>query len=251
LGLNKELPMKFPILFFLTLFSMTTQGQNSSMALKEGELSLHYVVREPIVKSAKMPVLILLHGLRSDEEDLFSLSDKLPANMLIISARAPFELEKGAFGWYEISVVNNKRIANALQVEKSRILISSFIDELLKKYAIDPNEVYLMGFSQGAIMSYSVALYEPEKVKAIVALSGRVLEETKTKIAKAVDLKKLSIFIEHGTHDQVIQVAEGRAAVEFCKSLSNVVMAKEYPMGHEINYTELGDINTWLKEMMK
>jgi phospholipase/carboxylesterase len=55
-------------------------------------------------------------------------------------------------------------------------LIAGFIDELILNYSIDAKAVSLLGFSQGAILSYAIALSHPEKISKVIALSGYLNE---------------------------------------------------------------------------
>ena len=66
-------------------------------------LSLFHVVREPKIKLAKNPLLLLLHGYGSNEEDLFSFTSELPEEYYIVSARAPYEMMHSSYAWYAIN----------------------------------------------------------------------------------------------------------------------------------------------------
>jgi len=136
-------------------------------------LSLHHLVREPKIKLEKNPLLLLLHGYGSNEEDLFSFESELPDNYFVISVRAPYDLQFGSYAWYSINFdADENKFSDHEQAKKSRDLIANFIDELTDNYAIDAQDVTLIGFSQGTILSYAVALSYPEKIKRVVALSG-------------------------------------------------------------------------------
>src|SRR5690606_17351782 len=84
-------------------------------------------------------------------------------------------------------------------------------------------------------------------IKGIVALSGRLMEESKKHIIKNGAAPKLKVFIGHGNSDNVISVAESEAANVFLKSkqFSSITFNK-YEMPHSINSAELNDIKTWL-----
>lgn len=69
----------------------------------------------------------------------------------------------------------------------------------------DEDQVYLMGFSHGGIMSYSVAMTELEKIKGIAVMIGRLLPEVKSLVADEDRLKKLKIFVSHGMQDSVLK----------------------------------------------
>ena len=113
---------------------------------------LHYLIREPKVILDKNPLLLLLHGYGSNEEDLFSFASELPDHYYIISARAPYPLPPYGNAWYAIDFdANMNKFSNDEQAIESRDLIVEFIDELIQKYPIDSTKVNLIGFSQGAI----------------------------------------------------------------------------------------------------
>ena len=140
-------------------------------------LSLQHIVREPKIKnpdaSARYPLLLLLHGYGSNEEDLFSFATELPDQYYVISARAPFDMMHGSYAWYAINFdADENKFSDISQAQISRDSIANFIDELVANYAIDKNNVTLIGFSQGCILSYAVAMSYPEKVQRVVAMSG-------------------------------------------------------------------------------
>ncbi len=72
--------------------------------------SLTYLVREPKVSADKPPLLILLHGVGSNEKDLFSFATHLPDKFRIISARAPIELGPSSFAWYQVDFSSGKPV---------------------------------------------------------------------------------------------------------------------------------------------
>ena len=235
--------MKFLSLTIL-FFAMIIMDVSSNLHAKD--VSLHYVVREPKIKSGKPPVIILLHGIGSNENDLFSFADRLPDKFLVISARGPYVLGPGSYAWYHADFSADHPVANTEEAEKSRQLIIRFIDELKEKYHFDETQVYLCGFSQGAIMSYSVGLTRPDKVKSIAIMSGRILDEVKPLILSNNRLKQLNVFISHGINDKVIAIHYARDANTYLKQLGIHATYKEYTAVHEINNEMLSDLVNWL-----
>src|SRR6187399_908559 len=129
------------------------------------QMTLHHLVREPKIKLDKNPLILLLHGYGSNEEDLFSFATELPDEYYVISARAPYDMMYGSYAWYAINFdADENKFSDIDQAVESRDLIAGFIDELVAAYPIDKDEVTLVGFSQGSILSYAVALSYPEKV---------------------------------------------------------------------------------------
>jgi len=210
---------------------------------------LKYIVRQPKVSTPHPALIILLHGVGSNERDLFQFTDELPAEALVISARAPITLSEGSYAWFHIDLSTGTRVINAAEAEQSRKTLIRFIGELKSIYNFDPAKIYLCGFSQGAILSYSVGLTQPELVHGIGILSGRLLDEVKPSIVSKEKLKKLHVFVSHGKSDSVIPVELARNSVLYLRDTLNIdVNYKEYDAVHQITQEMLGDFLYWLNK---
>jgi phospholipase/carboxylesterase len=215
-------------------------------------LSLHHLVRpSQEVLSGKPPLLLLLHGIGSHEQDLFGMAPLLDKRFFVVSARAPIMMMPGGYGWFNIPFTQGGAIVPDLdQAEASRLLLVKFIDELIEAYGVDPNCVYLMGFSQGAMMSLSVALTHPEKVARVVAMSGRLAERAISAMAPVEEIRRLEVFVTHGTYDNVLPVQAGRACRDELVKLGVPHTYREYPMAHEVTMDALRDVTAWLKSTL-
>lgn len=210
-------------------------------------LSLYHIVRESKSKIEKAPLLILLHGYGSNEEDLFSFASELPDDYFIISLRAPYDLQPYGHSWYDIHFTSeNEKFSDDEQAIQSRELISTFIDEVIEVYPVDPEKITLIGFSQGTILSYSVALSYPEKIKNVVALSGYLNENILIDNYKDKDHSNLNFFISHGNADQVIPSSWANKAPTFLKNLNIENSYQEYPVGHGVAPQNFYDFKNWL-----
>jgi len=209
-------------------------------------LALHYLIEEPEKKGTKNKAIILLHGVGSNEQDLFSLAEHLPDDYFIISPRGQFTLGPGRYAWYNVDFSTGKPLFNAQQELSSRKVIFDFIKQVKLKYNLD--EVYVGGFSQGAIMSYSIGLLHPQEIKGVIALSGRMLDEIKPELTPTEDLKKLKVFIAHGVQDNTLQIGYARTAKTYLESLQVVLSSHEYEIGHQISQAVIADLNKWLAD---
>ena len=222
--------------------SLTLSAQESAAT------NLFYLERAPKVKTENPPLLILLHGIGSNEADLFSFADQLPDNFLVVSVRAPYTLGQGSYAWYQMEFNGGTPSINKEQEIKSRALLFQFIEELSHKLKFDATKIYLCGFSQGAIMSYSLALTQPSRIHAIAVMSGRILDEIKPQIAAKEKVKSLKIFISHGTQDPTLNIAYARSAQTYLQELGIHPSYKEYPERHTISAQMLADLIAWLKQ---
>jgi len=212
-------------------------------------LSLHHLVREPKLKFDKNPLILLLHGYGSNEEDLFSFASELPEEYYVISARAPYDMMYGSYAWYAINFdADEKKFSDLDQARSSRDLIIQFVDELVANYAIDAEKVTLVGFSQGAILSYAAALSYPQKIQRVVAMSGYFNEEIAVDNYKTNDFSNLQLFASHGNVDQVVPVEWARKAKPQLDSLGIPNVYKEYPVGHGVAPQNFYDFRNWLNE---
>ncbi|MDX1326411.1 MAG: alpha/beta fold hydrolase, partial [Arenibacter sp.] len=138
-------------------------------------LSLEHLIRPSNISSGKAPVLFMFHGYGSNEEDLFSFAPEMPKELCIISVRAPYPMQPFGNMWYAINFDAEKGKWNDdAQAILSRDKIKAFIEEACSTYGLDQDNVTLLGFSQGTILSYAVALTYPHLVKNVVALSGYI-----------------------------------------------------------------------------
>lgn len=212
-------------------------------------LSLFHLVREPKIKKDKNPLLLLLHGYGSNEADLFSFAEELPGEYYVISVRAPYDLQYGSYAWYAINFdADENKFSDLEHAKISRDLVVMFIDEAIANYPIDYSDITLIGFSQGAILSYAIALSYPSKVRQIAAISGYLNTDIATEHYKDNDVSKLKIFSSHGTVDQVIPVDWARKAKPVLEQLGIETVYKEYPIGHGISPQNFYDLKAWLEK---
>jgi phospholipase/carboxylesterase len=221
--------------------------ENKIETLKGEELMLHYKIHQPAETEQKPGLIILLHGIGSNEEALFALKDSLPAGFIVVSVRAPFQLSPGRYTWFELSHADGKPVINPQQAEKSRLVLNTFITQLQERYEIDGSRVYMGGFSQGGIMSYSVGLTLPQKLTGIFILSSRLLPEVKPLIKAGPVLSELKVFIAHGTRDPVLPLHYAHEASSYLREMLPLMEYHEYDMEHQIINQELEDLNTWLQ----
>ncbi|MDA0985981.1 MAG: alpha/beta fold hydrolase [Bacteroidetes bacterium] len=194
------------------------------------------------------PLLIMLHGYGSNEKDLFQFADKLDERLIILSLRAPQQLGHNQYQWFALNYSDEVIDADLDQAQKSCELLSNFIDEAILKFNADPKKIFLLGFSQGAMIAFHTALIYPEKIFSVLALSGRLTSMSFDKRAADDKLKHLKIFISHGINDEIIPINRARNTKALLEKLPIEINYNEYKMGHGINLDCLKDFTNWIKE---
>jgi phospholipase/carboxylesterase len=209
--------------------------------------SLYYIQREPKVSPENAPLLILLHGYGSHEQDLFSFAEELPDALRIVSVRAPHSMGFGGYAWYAINFdADENKFSDLDQAKSSLKLIHSLIDELQQTYA--PAKTFLLGFSQGAILSYAFSLNYPNKIDHVVALSGYLMQDL---LPESIDSKiDTDYYISHGVVDQVIPVDWARKAPVFIKSVGLKAEYFEYPVGHGVAPQNFYSFKDWIDKRL-
>jgi phospholipase/carboxylesterase len=207
---------------------------------------LQYIVREPKIASQKPPLLLLLHGYGSNKEDLFSFADELPDDLLIVSAQAPLSIGNGGYAWYSINFDDtNGKFSDLKEAKQSIDEIANFIEEIKIKYNTNPDKTFLLGFSQGAILSYSLSFFHPNKIQHILALSGYINTELLPEnISSEI---KTDYYCSHGSVDQVLPVEWARNSKPFLDNLGFQNEYSEYNVGHGVAPQNFYSFKKWIE----
>lgn len=200
------------------------------------------------------PTIIALHGFGASAHDLLGIaplaSQAVPGDeVLFLCPQGPTIVEPSpgqrAYAWFPIT--GGGELDPAALVG-ARGVLEGFIEDALEQYPIDRDRLVVMGFSQGGVMAYDLALGRPDRYSALIALStwlpDQVLEGLPEDEARAA----LSTLIIHGTQDPMVAIDSGRESLEKLKAIGVEAAWGEYEMGHEINQNALRDLLGWLAQ---
>ncbi|HEY8889557.1 MAG TPA: hypothetical protein VIM70_04835 [Clostridium sp.] len=194
-----------------------------------------------LVKEKKYPVIYAMHGMGSNEKNILNLIEELQNDFILIGIRGPI-LKDNGFAYFNIKSYGNPDIDSFDSVVAN---LKEFINNAPKSYPIDTTNQYLLGFSQGAILSMTLALIMGDKLKGIIALSGYIPKHVKVKhVTKP--LSNLLVFISHGEFDPIFPVSVGKDNYDFFKARDEKVTYKLYPVGHEVSLDIKNDFVKWL-----
>jgi predicted esterase len=115
------------------------------------------------------PLIAMLHGLSGDENVMWIFDHALPREATVIAPRALYASELGGYSWAR-SVVRDEldHVDYAAALDALPLLVG----EATRLYEADPQCVIVMGFSQGAALSYALSLTHPEMLRGVIALAG-------------------------------------------------------------------------------
>lgn len=185
------------------------------------------------------PSFLLLHGFGGDEDVLWVIESALPRGGLVASPRGLFSAEGGGYAWVDGHLGPGDSLDD---FDPARQALKRWIGSLAAQNAMAPDETYVIGFSQGSALAFSVSAlgdFEPGGLAALAAylpqgdLSG---------------LKGLPIFWSHGTQDDKVPIDRARSDVQRLRAVGADVDYCESDSGHKVGIECMRALKAWLKE---
>ena len=204
---------------------------------------LKYRIRKGDNKLTQSPAIFLIHGYGSNCDDLFSFAPYLPKNLTIIALEAPISLAQGNSAWYHLYPGQNGTLKSDLnEAQRSLELITNDIKQLIQKYNINKIDVSVLGFSQGAILSWALAYSKSEIVRRVIALSGYIHESIDTS-----DPPKFIGYATHGITDEIIPIKMARDSVFPISQKHSAIEYHEFNDGHNVSQENFTKMLIWLE----
>ncbi|MGH8352814.1 MAG: alpha/beta hydrolase [Pseudomonas sp.] len=197
--------------------------------------------------------VIWLHGLGADRYDFLPVAEALQESLLstrFVLPQAPSRAVTINGGWampswYDILAMSPARAINHAQLEASAQSLIELI-EAQRDGGIDPARIILAGFSQGgAVVLHCAFLRWRGPLGGVLALSTYAPTFT-DEVQLTATQKQLPVYCLHGSFDEVVPSALGRAVYAWLAARGVPVSWQEYPMSHEVLPEEVRDIATWL-----
>lgn len=207
---------------------------------------LTYRVRPALGQADTSPCLILLHGVGANEAGFIELARQMDPRLVVVLARGPLAFGPMQFGWFQVSFTPAGPVPNLEQAELARQTLLDFVGQLPRLHAIDPARIFIAGFSQGGIMSASVALTAPERVAGFGILSGRILPEVLPAVRPGPALGKVAAFVSHGVQDRKLGIHFARNAKQVLAGFGVPLAYHEYEADHALERDMVGDFQEWL-----
>jgi phospholipase/carboxylesterase len=204
------------------------------------------IYRERPAAGEPAGLLVLHHGRGADERDLLGLADVLdPQRRLhVVTPRAPLTLPGWpGYHWYTVPRVGYPEFKTFHRAYRT---LAAFHDELWERTGTVPERTVLGGFSMGSVMSYALGLAGERPAPAgLLIFAGFIptVEGWQPDLRSRADLP---VFIAHGTHDPVMDVAFAQRARELLEAAGVPVEYHESDAGHHINPEQIPAAMRWL-----
>lgn len=192
----------------------------------------------PAADKASAETLIVLHGTGGDENDLIGIGQAIAPGAAILSPRGNV-LENGAPRFF-------KRLAEGVfdpkEVRSRAEELAGFIRAAISQYALNPERIFAMGYSNGANIASTVMLIDPELLRGAILFRPMLVLETDGRS----DLSGRGVFISAGQMDPIVPVKSVVRLVELFEACHAEVTLKWQEAGHNLLPGEVSEAAKWL-----
>ena len=176
----------------------------------------------PLSKNKPQQAIILCHGYGGDGKDISTLAinwQRFLPNSIFLCPNGPevCSINPQGYQWFDLTSEREEIILEkSLEAEKK---LSTFLDQILDNFQLEPINLALVGFSQGSMISIQVGIKKKNKITCLIGYSGKVINQRH--LSNNINSKP-KIFLMHGENDTIVPV-------------THLLEAKEYLKKHGIN----------------
>ncbi len=224
--------------------------------LVQSETSLTYRLRRGQPHGG---LIVMLHGLSGDEKVMWIFDHALPRSATVIAPRAPYASEFGGYSWARVVARDD---LDQVDFQEAIDQLARFLREVIALYQVDPQRVIVMGFSQGAALSYAFSQTHPELLRGVIALAGflpRVNEHSSAPLRSIHAVSQPSAgqsafpryLIIHGTRDEAVPIERAREARSILEHRGAAIEYHEHRVGHKVSAQGMQEIARWVAETLR
>ncbi|HEX2253485.1 MAG TPA: alpha/beta hydrolase-fold protein [Thermoanaerobaculia bacterium] len=196
------------------------------------------------------PTVLALHGWGASAHDLLGLSPLVHGGRALVlcpqgEAEVPIGGGAVGHGWFPL-VPGQPPDPEAFR--RALASIEQFVDTAAERYPVDPERLMVLGFSQGGLMAYGLALGRPERFAGLAALSSWFPAPLAEVLPPTEAHHDLPVLVVHGTRDTLVDVERARESRERLRPYGVRLMYRELDMAHEISREALTVILRWIDE---
>ena len=208
---------------------------------------LSYKIRKSTTAKASHPCIILLHGYGSNADDLFSFANYLPHQITVISLEAPLDTPFGGKAWYSIHFdAAQDKWSDLEEAKKSLDAITQQLEYFIDEYDLNPKDISLMGFSQGAILSWSLLLDHHQRFRRAICMSGYINSQL---LEKPLDeYQNVLAYSSHGTNDPKVPYEWAESSIGELRINNPKTVFNAYPDGHNVSPENFKDLLEWISK---
>jgi phospholipase/carboxylesterase len=218
------------------------------------DASLRYIESEPRrAPDRTAPLLITFHGYGSHMGDLHELRHLLDDRLHVVSAQAPIDLGPsgmpGGWAWFDLLFTPGEGIGyDEPSATRAVEQADAFVAQTMQRLGTEPDQLYLLGFSQGSMIAHALLLRGSIIPAGVAACSGRLVDEVFAAPPDRDRLRDRRLFVSHGRFDDVIPVQCGQDIRDWYQPTGIDLEYHEYDMAHGLDQSCMQDLTTWFSK---
>jgi len=183
---------------------------------------------EPLSKSKPRQAIVLCHGYGGDGKDISVLAinwQRFLPDAIFLCPNAPeiCDVNPQGYQWFDHASEKEEIVLEKSLVAEEKLSI--FLDQVFNNFQLEPNNLALVGFSQGCMISIQVGLKKKEQINCIVGYSGKVINK---KHLSGNIKSKPKIFLMHGENDTIVSPTSLLEAKEYLSNLGLKIKTKMF-----------------------
>lgn len=225
---------------------MSQENLRDDLSIKT-EINLYYDLFVPETAKGRAPLLVAVHGYGAHKRYMMREARAVaPDGFAIVSLQAPHQHfrptdsgYKVGFGW-----LTDYKAQESVRLHHNFVL--GVIERLSGEDLIDPNRIYLYGFSQACALNFRFAFTFPDVARGVIGISGGIPGDLET--SEIYQPTKADVFYLYNDDDEFYPLEKYKAFAGKLASYLPNFQSKLYNAKHEITEPMRADIKTWLKD---
>lgn len=190
------------------------------------------------------PAILMLHGWTGDEDSMWVFANQFPVNYFVVAPRAPHVSTRGGYSWVE-KIDSEWPQFDDFTPSVERLMKA--LDELSRQYEVDFTRLSLVGFSQGAALSFALAMRDPDRIERTAGLAGFLPEGCEDRM-EGGELAGIPFFLAHGKADEIVPISMAYAAKSFLEKMGGRVLFCESEAGHRLGANCFKALNAFMRD---
>lgn len=231
----------------------TRQRQAGEIVHVEGRVRADVRVSGPdrIREGRRYPLVLGLHGAGDNADSFIRLFavNGVEQSFFFAVPQGPYTVDAGGrpgYWWYR-SIPGVRRGAEPLTRRLTEEFLLTVVEEVANRYPVDPDQVYVLGFSQGASMSFSLGIRHPDRFRGAVPVGGWLIETeySEEELTRAA-AEEMKVLICHSPDERGVLFTEAESALETLQRHNIAVELHRYPGGHVLTRDLVHHIAAWV-----
>jgi len=171
----------------------------------------------PLSKNKPRQAILLCHGYGGSGKDISTLAinwQRFLPDAIFLCPNAPevCAVNPQGYQWFDLTSEEEEVILEKSLIAEEKLNI--FLDQVFDNLQLEPNNLALVGFSQGCMISIQVGLKRKKEINCLIGYSGRIINQ---KHLSSNINSKPKIFLMHGENDTIVSPTYLLEAKEYLK----------------------------------